>query len=75
MSINGNTLRDHAFPVIGSRPISEIGTPDVLTVLSPIWLTKPETLRLVHNAYRLDLEGRSMRKPEADETVRPSTVV
>lgn len=37
-----NTLRDHAFPVIGSRPISEIGTPDVLKVLTPTRWFRPE---------------------------------
>ncbi|MFM9941236.1 MAG: tyrosine-type recombinase/integrase [Hyphomicrobiaceae bacterium] len=51
-----NTLRDHAFPVIGSRPISEIGTPDVLKVLTPIWLTKPETARRVRQRMKTVLE-------------------
>lgn len=51
-----NTLRDHAFPVIGSRPINEIGTPDVLKVLTPIWLTKPETARRVRQRIKTVLE-------------------
>lgn len=42
-----NTLRDHVFPIIGTRPIDEIGTPDVLNVLTPIWTNKPETARRV----------------------------
>lgn len=42
-----NTLRDHAFPMIGPTPVDRIGTPEVLHVLSPIWLTKPETARRV----------------------------
>jgi integrase len=42
-----NTLRDYAFPVIGERRVDHIDTPEVLRVLSPIWLTKPETARRV----------------------------
>jgi integrase len=42
-----NTLIDHAFPAIGSKPVDAIGTPEVLSVLSPIWTTKPETARRV----------------------------
>ena len=41
------TLRTYAFPVIGSRPIDQIEAPDILQVLGPIWLTKPETARRV----------------------------
>jgi integrase len=42
-----NTLRDYAFPTIGTKPIDQIGTPDVLNVLTPIWIAKPETARRV----------------------------
>ena len=41
------TLRTYAFPVIGSRPVDQIEAPDILRVLGPIWLTKPETARRV----------------------------
>jgi integrase len=51
-----NTLRDHAFPVIGARPINEIATPDVLKVLTPIWLAKPETGRRVRQRLKTVLE-------------------
>ena len=40
-----NTLSDYAFPEFGSLRVDNIGTPEVLRVLSPIWLTKPETAR------------------------------
>ncbi len=40
-----NTLRDYAFPKIGQRPVSDIGQPEVLSCLSPIWTEKPETAR------------------------------
>ncbi len=37
------SLRIHALPVIGDRPVDEIETKDVLAVLEPIWHTKAET--------------------------------
>ena len=41
------TLSKYAFPNIGNRGVDQIDTPDVLKVLSPIWLTKGETARRV----------------------------
>jgi integrase len=38
-----NTLRQYTFPILGSKRVDQIGTPDILEVLAPIWLTKPET--------------------------------
>ncbi|TIW50775.1 MAG: hypothetical protein E5V72_01560 [Mesorhizobium sp.] len=37
------TLTQYAYPVIGDYRVNAIATSDVLRVLSPIWLTKPET--------------------------------
>jgi len=42
-----NTLRQYVFPLMGSRRVDAIDTPDILRVLSPIWLTKPETARRI----------------------------
>lgn len=42
-----NTLKSYAYPVIGDYRVDAISTPDILRVLSPIWLTKPETARRV----------------------------
>ena len=42
-----NTLQTYAFPVLGEMQVSEITSPDVRAVLSPIWLAKPETARRV----------------------------
>lgn len=42
-----NTLTTYAFPVMGEMRIDEIDTSAVLRVLSPIWLSKPETARRV----------------------------
>jgi integrase len=37
------TLTAYAYPVIGTMPVDEIGTDDVLRCLQPIWTAKPET--------------------------------
>lgn len=42
--------------MIGHKPLDEIGTPDVLTVLAPIWTTKPETARRVKQRIGLVLD-------------------
>ncbi len=42
-----NTLRDYAFPMIGDMPVSDVSTPDVLKILTPIWSAKAETARRV----------------------------
>ena len=39
------TLQRHAFPKIGNKHIDTISRSDVLTVLTPIWSTRPETAR------------------------------
>ena len=38
-----STLSTYAYPVIGSKYLDEIKSSDVLTVLTPIWTSKPET--------------------------------
>lgn len=42
-----SSLRAYAFPYLGRRPVDQIQAADLLNVLSPIWLTKPETARRV----------------------------
>lgn len=42
-----NTLATYAFPVMGKTRMSEVSSADVLSVLTPIWLEKPETARRV----------------------------
>ncbi len=41
------TLRTYVYPRLGKRPVSNIDTADVLSVLMPIWHEKPETARRV----------------------------
>lgn len=42
-----STLEQYVFPILGSRRIDLIETPDVLRVLSEIWIKRPETARRV----------------------------
>ena len=51
-----NTLRDYAFPIIGDMPVSDIATPDILKVLTPIWHVKPPTARNVRQRISTVLE-------------------
>lgn len=47
-----STLQTHANPVIGDKNIDKVTRADVVRILSPIWLTTPETARRV--LQRLD---------------------
>jgi integrase len=38
-----STLKAYAYPLIGKKPINEVGVDEVLKVLKPIWYTKPPT--------------------------------
>ena len=46
------TLQRHAFPKIGNKPIDTISRSDLLSVLTPIWSTRPETARRVRQRMR-----------------------
>ena len=46
------TLERHALPKIGMKRIDEIGRAEVLSVLTPIWTTRPETARRVRQRLR-----------------------
>lgn len=41
------TLKTYARPIIGTKPVDQITTEDVLKVLKPIWNTKTETAKRV----------------------------
>jgi integrase len=42
-----STLAAYVYPVIGDKPVASIERADVIAILEPIWLTKPETARRV----------------------------
>ena len=51
-----NTLADYAFPKIGRLPVSDIGQPEVLSCLSPIWTEKHETARRLSQRIKVVLD-------------------
>jgi integrase len=62
-----NTLETYAFPLLGSNPVSSIESADVLKVLAPIWLTKPETARRVRQRMALVLDWAKAHQYRAGE--------
>jgi integrase len=42
-----STLKTYARPIIGTKPVNDIDTEDVLSILTPIWNTKTETAKRV----------------------------
>ena len=49
------TLTTYAFPEIGSKPVHDVSTDDVLQILKPIWTTKTETASRVRSRLELVL--------------------
>lgn len=50
------TLEDFAFPTIGSAKVSEITSAQILNILGPIWIEKPETARRLRQRLRVVLD-------------------
>jgi integrase len=48
-----SSLDTYVFPKIGSRRVDQIQSADVLQVLSPIWLTIPETARRIRQRMKV----------------------
>ena len=48
----GSTLVAYAHPFIGNRPVDQVTRADVIGLLSPIWMEKPETARRVRQRVR-----------------------
>lgn len=51
-----NTLSAYAYPVIGDLPVSGVTEAHLLQILSPIWLTKPETASRVRQRIETALD-------------------
>ncbi|MEL7303030.1 MAG: site-specific integrase, partial [Pseudomonadota bacterium] len=49
-------LEREVFPKIGSKSVQVVNQADVLSVLSPIWLTKPETARRIKQRIKATLD-------------------
>jgi integrase len=62
-----STLTTYAYPVIGDKPVGEVGTDDVLAILRPIWTTKTETASRVRSRIELVLSSARARKLRSGE--------
>lgn len=62
-----NSLRDHAFPHIGSTAVADVDTEAVLTVLRPIWTTVPETARRIRGRIEMILSAAKAQGLRAGE--------
>lgn len=47
------TLETYAFPVMGSHRVDKVEPKEILEVLSPIWVEKPETARRVRQRLKI----------------------
>jgi integrase len=61
------TLATYAAPVIGTKPIDQIGTEDVLKLLSGIWTTKTETAKRVQGRVENIMDWATARKYRTGE--------
>jgi integrase len=56
-----STLATYAYPVIGDRPVADIGTAHVLLILEPIWKAKPETAARLRGRIEAILDAAKAR--------------
>ena len=61
-----NNLERYAFPRIGSRPVSEVSSADVLEILSPVWHVKARTARTLRQRLHAVLEWSIAMEYRAD---------
>lgn len=66
-----NSLRDHAGP-IHNKSLDQITTDDMLAVLQPIWLTKPETAGRVRGRIERILDAAKARGLIPRDTANPA---
>jgi len=50
------SLENDVFPILGTKPVDQIDTADVLKVLTPVWTTKPETARRLKQRIKVVLD-------------------
>ena len=66
-----STLETFVHPVIGDRPLQDVTTDDVLTILRPIWSTKSETASRVRGRMEAVLDAAAaMRWREGENPAR-----
>jgi integrase len=66
-----NSLRDHA-PTLKDKPLAQISTDDILAVLQPVWLTKPETASRVRGRIERILDAARARGHISRDIANPA---
>ncbi len=56
------SLRDHAFPELGSQPVAAIDSDMVVAALQPIWSAKPVTAKRVRQRIEAVLDAATAKK-------------
>jgi integrase len=56
-----STLATYVYPVMGDLPVADIETAHVMSVIEPIWKTKPETASRVRGRIELVLDAAKAR--------------
>ena len=57
-----STLKTYARPLVGEKPVDQITTEDVLSILSPIWTTRTETAKRVQGRMENILDFAAARQ-------------
>lgn len=60
------SLETHIYPRLGSTPVAEITTDDVVDALSPVWLALPVTAERLRNRIELIMDASRARGLRAD---------
>ena len=68
------TLETYAFPVLGNKLVSEVDSRDIMQVLSPIWLAKPETARKVRERTGMILKWAIAERFRPDNPAGPEII-
>ncbi|MFS0774046.1 tyrosine-type recombinase/integrase [Sphingomonas sp. 1P08PE] len=63
-----SSFENHVFPSIGTRPVDQVDSACVVEVLSPIWLTVPDTARRMLQRIGAVLDFAHVKGWRADET-------
>ena len=56
-----DSLATYAFPLLGDKDVNDVGKPDILTVLEPIWLIRHETASRIRQRIKAILDWASAR--------------
>jgi integrase len=70
-----STLRTYAFPTIGKMAVGDVQAADVLKILTPIWITKPETARRVRQRIGIVLDWATTAGHRSSLTVNAAQAV